>query len=194
MTSSKKPQVPSTPPSPAHPPAADDLAKLRAEADALRKEADRLKEIAGRAQADLQNAKDRLERERQEVSKFALAGAVTRMLPTLDNLRRAFTHLPEELRKHEWVKGIVSIESELMRMLSDLGLKRMESLGKSVDPHVHEVLQTGPGEAGKVIEVFEEGYEFNGKVLRPAKVKIGSEKRQEGQRGQEGTTAEGVAK
>ena len=46
-------------------------------------------------------------------------------------------------------------------------------MGEDVDTQKHEVLQTGPGEEGKVVEVFEEGYSFNGKVLRPAKVKVG---------------------
>jgi len=49
----------------------------------------------------------------------------------------------------------------------------MSSMGSLIDPARHEVLMTGPGEAGKVLEVFEEGYELSGKVLRPAKVKIG---------------------
>ena len=173
------------------PPESPELLALRAEFDALKKEADRLKDIAGRAQADLQNAKDRLERERQEIGKFALVGAMTRLLPTLDNLQRAFTHLPEDLKNHEWVNGIVAIEGELMRTAGDLGLTRMQSLGLPVDTNLHEVLQTGPGEANKVIEVFEEGYTFNGKVLRPAKVRVGDGKerkeRKEGEKGQEGT-------
>lgn len=150
-----------------------EVQKLRMELEALRQEANRLKDIAGRAQADLQNAKERLERERQDVAKFALAGAMTKMLPTLDNLQRAFLHLPEDIKNHEWVKGIQAIENDLMRVLTDLGLKRMESLGQTLDSARHEVLQTGPGEQSKVIESFEEGYEFNGRVLRPAKVRVG---------------------
>lgn len=150
-----------------------ELAQLRAEAETLRTEAARLKDIAGRAQADLQNAKDRLERERQDVAKFALAGAMTKMLPTLDNLQRAFQHLPEDLKHHEWVKGIVAIEGDFVRVLSELGLKRMESMGQTLDPTRHDVLQTGPGEKDTILEVFEEGYELNGKVLRPAKVRVG---------------------
>ncbi|OGJ79088.1 nucleotide exchange factor GrpE [Candidatus Peribacteria bacterium RIFOXYC1_FULL_58_8] len=150
-----------------------ELIALRAEADALRRESAQLKDMAGRAQADLQNAKDRLERERQDVSKFALEGTLRRLLPTIDNFQRAFTHLPADLKDHDWVKGVAAIEQELVRQVTDLGLQKMESLGAVLDPTQHEVLQTGPGEQGKVIEVFEEGYVFNGKVLRPAKVRVG---------------------
>ncbi len=153
-----------------------EVLKLREDLQKLQQEADRLKDIAGRAQADLQNAKDRLERERQDVSKFALAGAMTRLLPTLDNLQRAFQHLPEDLMTHEWVKGVAAIEQELLRQLTELGLQKIEALGQSLDPTRHDVLQVGPGEQGKVIEVFEEGYAFNGRVLRPSKVRVGGGK------------------
>lgn len=150
-----------------------EVLKLREDLQKLQQEAARLKDIAGRAQADLQNAKDRLERERQDVSRFALAGAMTRLLPTLDNLQRAFQHLPEEIQGHDWVKGVAAIEQELIRQLTDLGLKKIEALGQTLDPTRHEALQTGPGEKDKILEVFEEGYECNGRVLRPAKVRVG---------------------
>ncbi|OIO53051.1 nucleotide exchange factor GrpE [Candidatus Peregrinibacteria bacterium CG1_02_54_53] len=150
-----------------------EIAKLQAECVALKQEADRLKDIAGRAQADLQNAKERLERERQDVGKFALAGALTRLLPTIDNFQRAFQHLPQELSVNDWVKGVAAIEQELVKQVTDLGLQKINALGQPLDPAKHEVLQTGPGEQDTVIEVFEEGYEFNGRILRPAKVKVG---------------------
>ncbi|MFA5273136.1 MAG: nucleotide exchange factor GrpE [Candidatus Peribacter sp.] len=150
-----------------------EIAKLRAECSVLKQEADRLKDIAGRAQADLQNAKERLERERQDVGRFALAGALTKLLPTIDNFQRAFRHLPEELKNNEWVNGVAAIEQELVKQVTELGLQKINALGQPLDPTRHEVLQTGPGEQGKVLEIFEEGYEFNGRVLRPAKVRVG---------------------
>lgn len=164
MTAAKKPEPARESP---------ELTKLRLEFDVLKKEADRLRDIAGRAQADLQNAKDRMERERQDVAKFALAGMLTKLLPTIDNFQRAFQHLPEELKENEWVKGVAAIEQELIRQTSDLGMKKMDALGKPLDAAMHEALQTGAGEQGKVIEIFEEGYAYNGRVLRPAKVRVG---------------------
>ncbi|MDD4628382.1 MAG: nucleotide exchange factor GrpE [Candidatus Peribacteraceae bacterium] len=151
----------------------EDVAKLRAETAALTQEVERLKDIAGRAQADLQNAKERLERERQDVAKYALEGTLKRLLPTIDNFQRATQHLPEDLRNHDWVKGVAAIEQDLVKQVTELGLRKIVALGQQLDPTKHEVLQAGPGEKGRVIEVYEEGYEFNGKVLRPAKVKVG---------------------
>lgn len=173
MATSKRPP-PIPPGQPQVSASAEELTQLRAECEILRKEAERLKEMAGRAQADLQNAKDRLERERQDVAKFALVGMLTKLLPTIDNFQRAFQHLPEELKTQEWVKGVMAIEQDLVRQVSELGLQKIPALGAALDPARHEVLQTGPGEQGKVIEVFEEGYECNGRILRPAKVRVGA--------------------
>ncbi len=144
------------------------------ELTALKDELARLKDIAARAQADLQNAKIRMEREAGDLRKFALEGLVFQLLPTVDNFQRAFAHLPEDLAGHEWVKGVQAVEQDLMRILSSAGLKKIESLGATVDPHKHEVLQTGPGKEDTVLEVFEDGYEYQGKILRPAKVKAGN--------------------
>jgi len=150
--------------------AADDVP---ANADDLLKELDRYKEVASRAQAELLNAKSRMEKESNELRKFVAEAVMLKLLPTIDNLQRAVQHLPEELEDNEWVKGVVSVEQELMKQLEALGLKRFESLGTPIDPEHHEVLMKGEGEEGTVIEVIEDGYELHGKVIRPAKVKAG---------------------
>jgi len=139
----------------------------------LEQEVTRLKEMAARAQADLQNAKDRMERDAREIRAFAAAGIVSNLLPTLDNFQRAFQHLPDELKNHEWIKGVQAMEQELLKKLTDAGMQKMECMGKPVDPNMHEVLMAGPGPKDTILQVFEEGYAFNGKVIRPAKVKVG---------------------
>jgi len=147
--------------------------KCQQELSAVTKELERLKEMAGRAQADLQNAKGRMEKEAQELRAYAVEGMVRRLLPTADNFQRAFAHLPEELRNHDWVKGLQAMEQAFIKELSDVGLQQIASLGKPVNPAYHEVLQAGPGEKDVITEVFEEGYLLREKVLRPAKVKVG---------------------
>lgn len=146
---------------------------IQAQLDAALAETARLKDIAGRAQADLQNAKQRLEREASDLRAYAGEGVIRRILPTLDNFQRAFGAVPADIAGHEWVKGLTAIEQDLLKQVSDLGLERMKSLGETVDPARHEVITMGPGEEGKVVEVFEEGYTLNGKVIRPAKVRAG---------------------
>lgn len=130
-------------------------------------------DIASRAQAELQNAKVRQEREAGELRKFAAEAVLMRLLPTIDNLQRALKHLPKDLEKNEWVRGIVALEQDFLKQVGDLGLKRFESLGQPVDASRHEVLIQAAGKEGTVIEVLEDGYELHGKVVRPAKVKAG---------------------
>ena len=151
----------------------DASSDIQAQLDAALAEVARLKDLAGRAQADLQNAKQRLEREAADLRAYAGEGVIRRILPTLDNFQRAFGAVPADIAGHEWVKGLTAIEQDLLKQVSDLGLQRMQSIGETVDPARHEVITLGPGEEGKVVEVFEEGYTLNGKVIRPAKVRAG---------------------
>lgn len=153
--------------------AADDVAPSQGTA-ALQEQVKKLTEMAGRAQAELQNAKIRMEREAKDMRQFALASFLLQLLPTIDNFRRAFQHLPKDLQQHEWVKGITAIEDDLMKRVQDAGLTRMECIGQPVDPERHEVLLEAPGEKGIILDVLEDGYELHGKVLRPAKVKAGN--------------------
>lgn len=143
------------------------------EVETLKAELAKFRDIAARAQADLQNAKARAEKEGGDMRAFASAVLIQRLLPTLDNFQRAFASMPEDLKNHEWVKGLYAIEQDLFTQLQGAGLTRMQSLGAVVDPQFHEILATGEGDDEKVIEVFEEGYMLGGKVLRPAKVKAG---------------------
>ena len=139
----------------------------------LREELARMKDLAARAQADLQNARARMEKEGQEMRAFAVQALIERLLPTIDNFRRAFDHLPQDLKSHEWVKGLHATEQQLLRDLEAVGLKRISPLGQQVDANRHEVLQTAPGVPDTVVKVFEEGYELNGRVIKPAKVVVG---------------------
>jgi len=144
-----------------------------AELAALQAQVKKLTDIAGRAQAELQNAKVRMEKDAEDLRKFAAESIVLRLLPVVDNFQRAFQHLPDDLKAHDWVKGVAAIEQDFLRQMTELGLKKIEALGQKVDPNKHEVLMQEPGEAGVVTAVFGEGYELHGKVLRPAKVKVG---------------------
>lgn len=153
--------------------AASDVQALQAQIATMQGELDRFRDIAGRAQADLQNAKARGEREAEDIRKYAAESIIRKILPTLDNFQRAFQHIPADLQSHEWVKGVSAIEADLMKQMADAGLKRMQSIGQPADPMKHEILGMGPGKDGDVIEVYEEGYELNGKVIRAAKVRAG---------------------
>lgn len=149
------------------------IGALEKELQDLKKQVQMLTELAARAQADLQNAKGRIERDAEDLRRFAAEGVLRHFLPTIDNFQRALQHLPFALSEHEWAKGIRAIEQELLRQAGELGLKKFSPLSQKIDLSRHEVLLTGPGGADTVIDVLEDGYELHGKVLRPAKVKAG---------------------
>ncbi len=114
-----------------------------------------------------------MKREGDDMRKFAAEAFILRLLPTIDNFQRAFSHLPEDLADHEWVRGLQAVEKGFIDELVQVGLKKFESLGEIVDSERHDVLQAGPGEKDVITEVVEEGYELNGKIVRHAKVKVG---------------------
>ena len=130
-------------------------------------------ETAKRAMADLQNFKRRTEEERGEIQVYANMRLLEAIFPALDNFTRAFELIPEHLEEEEWVKGIAAIEENLMKALTTLGLEAINQTGVPADPTLHEVLMEGEGEPGQVIQIFEKGFAFKGKTIRPAKVMVG---------------------
>jgi len=149
------------------------MSPQKKKSDGSDEELKKLKEMAARAQADLQNAKERMQKEGEDIRTFAQAGLVMKLLPTIDNFQRAFEHLPEDLEGNEWVQGLFAIEQGLVKELEGVGLSKIPSLGEVADPQKHEVLQVAEGDKDVIVQVLEEGYELNGKVLRPAKVVVG---------------------
>lgn len=147
-------------------PPQDDSAALQADLAAMT-------ETAKRALADLQNYKRRTEEERGEIQVYANMRLLEAIFPALDNFARAFELVPEHLEEEEWVKGISAIEDNLMNALASLGLEVISETGVPVDPNKHEVLMEGEGPAGQVVQIFEKGYAFKGKTIRPAKVMVG---------------------
>jgi molecular chaperone GrpE len=149
-------------------PIADDSATAQLQADL-----NAMTETAKRALADLQNFKRRTEEERAELQIYANMKLLQALFPALDNFARAFASVPEELSANEWVKGVQAIESNLLSALTSLGLEVIDQINVPVDPYRHEILMEGEGPAGQVIQVFEKGYAFKGKTVRPAKVQVG---------------------
>ncbi|MFH0834675.1 MAG: nucleotide exchange factor GrpE [Patescibacteria group bacterium] len=127
-----------------------------------------------RARAELENFRKQVERNKIEFSKFANENCLAALLPVLENFKRAANHLPENLKNDEWAKGISAIEKQFESTLESLGLRKVAAeIGADFDANRHEVIATGEGESGKILEVVEDGYELNGKILRATKVRVG---------------------
>lgn len=128
-----------------------------------------------RAAADLANYRKRVEKEQAELSKYANAVLITRILPILDDFQRAFQTIPDSLRGLTWIDGIVLIERKLQAILEQEGLTPIEAVGQPFDPLFHEAVlyeETTDHEDGQVIAELQKGYKLHDRVLRPALVKV----------------------
>ena len=140
----------------------------------LQKEASEMRELAQRKQAELENYRKRMERERVDLARYAGADVVKEVLPVLDNLERAQSYAAgssdEQLRD-----GVALVHRQLQEILNRLGLTEVESQGKPFDPNFHEAVSQNETEEhpdGTVLSVFQKGYLFKDRLLRPAMVSV----------------------
>jgi molecular chaperone GrpE len=128
-----------------------------------------------RAEADLANFKRRAEQERADLTRFANSSLIGKLLPVLDDFRRALGKAPPSERSSGWVEGVHLIERKLENILEQEGVAPIDALGKEFDPHVHEAVmrEDGDGDVDVVVEEFQKGYRLHGRVIRPAMVKVG---------------------
>lgn len=140
----------------------------------LQKEASEMRELAQRKQAEFENFRKRMERERLELARYAGADVVKEVLPVLDNLERA-RGFADGLSEEQLRDGIAIIQRQLQEILTRMGLTEVESEGKPFDPHIHEAVSQNETEEhpeGTVLEVFQKGYLFKDRLLRPAMVSV----------------------
>ena len=124
-----------------------------------------------RLQAEFENYKKRIEKEKLEFVKFANEELVLRILPVIDSFELAL----QNTNSHdEFVKGIKLIYTQLFSMLESLGVQKIKAQGEKFDPYKHEVLlqEQSNREEGIIIEELQKGYLLGEKVIRHAKVKI----------------------
>jgi molecular chaperone GrpE len=148
------------------------LAAVTAERDQLKREKAEAEDRLLRSRAEYENARRRAERDRLEFLQFAAADMVKSLLPVLDDFERA---LKTETTDEKYAKGVELIYQRLLETLKKAGLEPIEAKGKIFDPNIHEAVQrltTEEAEDHTVLEEFQKGYNFKGKLLRPAWVKV----------------------
>jgi molecular chaperone GrpE len=148
--------------------APDDLHQRLAVAEAKR---DEYLDHLQRKHAEFENFKKRALREQERLVAHAHERLVKELLPILDDLERAL-QAAEAHEEAALVDGVKLVQKSLRKALEKEGLAEIETEG-GFDPHVHEALQTRPGngaEPGSVLEVVQRGYRVGDKVVRPAKV------------------------
>jgi molecular chaperone GrpE len=142
----------------------------------LEKEAADLKDKLLRKQADFENFRKRMLREREDAARYANAALLTDIIGLIDDFERAIRSAEESKDFGTFLQGVGMIEKQFVEMLeSRWGLKRFSSVGEGFDPNRHEAVQRVEGPAGSkptVVEDFQRGYYLHERVLRPARVKV----------------------
>ena len=132
-----------------------------------------LRDQLARAQADYQNLKMRGERDRADMVHFLTEKLLSPLLTQIDNLDRA-VKIKDGVTDDAFVDGVRAVQSGLQKYLENQGVKAFDSVGQEVDPDKHEVLSQAPGKEGIIVTEFEKGYMLGDRVLRHAKVIVGS--------------------
>ena len=145
-----------------------DLAQARAEANEY---------LDGwqRARAEFANYKKRVDRELAQANMTATGNVIKRYLSILDDLERALKNRPQNSEGAAWANGIELIYRKFLSILENEGVKAMDAEGQVFDPNLHEALSSEENDehdSGEIIEVVQQGYMLDDRVLRPALVRV----------------------
>jgi len=150
------------------------------ELDALRKQAaksDEFRDLALRTRAEFENYQKRNQKEREQERKYWYAPLALDLVPVLDNLDRAMAAAKQAGETGPLVQGVAMVQSQFLEMLKRHGITRIEADGKAFDPNIHQAVMQQPSadvDAGTILQVLEQGFMNNDRVLRPAKVIVSS--------------------
>jgi molecular chaperone GrpE len=152
---------------------ATDPVELLAERDQLRAEVADLQDRLLRRQAEFENFRRRNERDRSDFLEYAGMEIVREILPIVDDFERA---RKTECSDESYRKGVELIYQRLQETLKKIGLEPIEvAAGTEFDPNLHQAvvrLETEEAADNTILEEFQRGYNFKGKLLRPAMVKV----------------------
>ena len=129
-----------------------------------------------RTRADFENYRKRVDAEKAAARESGQASAILKLLPVIDNIERAITYTPEELKDNTWVQSVAGLVKHLEKSLDSLNLARIDAkAGTAFDPELHEAIQfdeDATGEKEVIAEELQAGYTLNGHVIRHAMVKV----------------------
>ena len=166
-------EQPSGDPSAANTPATGE-ASLAEELLKLKAEKEELLQTMIRRQADFENFRKRTERDRHEEGRRGVERLILDLIPVLDGFDRAL-QAHDDPAYDEYRKGITLIRKQLWDAIAKHGVQRIEAAGKMFDPHLHQAierLESMDFPDGFIVAVFQDGYMFHGRVLRPAIVRV----------------------
>ena len=154
---------------------ADPLQKLMQEIVAAKEEAGKNWDLYLRERADLENARKRHQRDREEAIRYANDRLLREMIPVLDNLERAVGHAEQGDDNQGLLEGVNMTINQFRKVLEDFGVKPINALGEGFDPNLHQAMgqvETTDQEPNTVISEFQKGYLLNDRLLRPSLVMV----------------------
>lgn len=129
-----------------------------------------------RVRADFENYRKRSEQEKQMARASGTVSTISKVLPVIDNIERAITHMPTELAENAWAQGVVGLVKNLEKSMADLNVTRIDATpGQRFDPALHEAIQFDEdpdGEHEVIAEELQAGYLLGTDVLRHSMVKV----------------------
>ena len=146
---------------------------LATERDQLAAERNELKDLLQRSRAEFDNFRRRSEREKMEMAEYGATDLMRAVVTLLDDFDRA---LAVESNDKVYSKGIELIHTRFNETLKKQGLEPIDSKGRKFDPNLHEAVDrvAMPDiEEETVAEEFQKGYNYKGRLLRPAMVRVG---------------------
>ncbi len=152
-----------------------DIEKLNKELNEFKKKSDDYLNSWKRTAADFENYKKRQDKEARELVQFAQEITVVKMLPTLESLEQALKNAPQDERFKTWSEGVLKIVQQLEKVLLEMGIEKVKTVGEQFDPALHEaveMVEDPQASSGHIIEEVQTGFKLNGKLIRPAKVKV----------------------
>jgi molecular chaperone GrpE len=157
-----------------------ELVASRAELKRLQSVLSEAQDALARRQADFENYRKRIERERHDMHNRVVADVARKLLPVVDNLTRALdaersVEASESPEFRHFLHGVELINKQLNDVLDSFGIQTIPAVGERFDPHVHEAVVTEPSEEYEpdtVIEEMSRGYRIGDRLLRPAMVKV----------------------
>jgi molecular chaperone GrpE len=154
--------------------AASENADTAATREKLKQEKQELYDRLLRKQAELDNFRKRVQREKEEFVQHATADLIRALLPVLDGFERALAHR-DSSTPEQFSQGVELIYRELLETLNRAGVKPVDTQGKTFDPHLHQAVETvtDPGYGDQeIVEELQRGYKLRNRLLRPAIVKV----------------------
>ena len=157
----------------APPDVSDEKTRLQNEIEGLRKENGALLDRLQRAQAEFENIRKRLAREKSDARQYAAMGTIEALLPIVDDFERA---LKTPGIDSQVLQGLEMIRKRLFDVFERAGLKKVEVEDVKFNPYLHHAVERASAESDEkdqtILEVFQKGYSFKDRLLRPALVKV----------------------